>query len=108
MVSLRILRDGWLTPLLIVLIVLLQYPLWFGDGGWLKVWSMGKEIARQAAINAQLRDRNDTLSAEVQDLKQAHDAIEERARNELGMVKPDEIYIRVVPGNNKLSGQATQ
>lgn len=89
----------WLTPLLIALIVLLQYPLWLGEGGWLKVWNQSRTVEKQEALNAQLRVRNDTISAEVRDLKEAHDAIEERARSELGMVKPDEIFVRVVPGN---------
>lgn len=90
----------WLTPLLISLIVLLQYPLWLGDGGWLKVWNQARLLAKQQVLNDQLRVRNETLSAEVKDLQQAHDALEERARSELGMVKPDEVYVRVVPGNS--------
>lgn len=89
----------WLMPLLVALIVLLQYPLWLGEGGWLKVWNQSKMVEKQEALNAQLRIRNDTLSAEVRDLKEARDAIEERARSELGMVKPDEVFVRIVPGN---------
>ena len=90
----------WLTPLLIALIVLLQYPLWLGDGGWLKVWNQARMLEKQQALNDQLRVRNETLSAEVRDLQQAHDALEERARGELGMVRPDEIFVRVVPGSS--------
>jgi cell division protein FtsB len=90
----------WLTPLLVALIVLLQYSLWLGDGGWFKIWSQSREVERQAVLNAQLRERNDTLSAEVKDLKEARDAIEERARSELGMVRPDEVFVRVVPGKS--------
>jgi cell division protein FtsB len=97
----------WLTPLLIVLIVLLQYPLWLGEGGWLKVWSHGREVGKQEVLNAQLRVRNETLFAEVKDLKEARDAIEERARSELGMVKTDEVFVRVVPGQ-MTSEQAKQ
>lgn len=88
----------WLTPLLVILIVLLQYPLWFGEGGWFKVWSHGGEVKKQQALNGQLHIRNETLAAEVLDLKQARDAIEERARSELGMIRPDELFLRVVPG----------
>lgn len=88
----------WLTPLLVILIVLLQYPLWLGEGGWFKVWSHGGEVRDQQALNEQLRIRNETLAAEVLDLKQARDAIEERARGELGMIRPDELFFRVVPG----------
>jgi cell division protein FtsB len=88
----------WLKPLLIALIVLLQYPLWFGDGGWLKLWSLGDEVAKQEELNGKLRVRNETLSVEVRDLKEARDAIEERARSELGMIRSDEVFVRVVPG----------
>lgn len=87
----------WLTPLLIALIVLLQYPLWFGEGGWLKLWGLGDEVSKQQELNGKLRLRNETLSAEVRDLKEARDAIEERARSELGMIRTDEVYVRVVP-----------
>jgi cell division protein FtsB len=87
----------WLKTLLIALFVLLQYPLWFGDGGWLKLWGLGDEVAKQQALNGKLRVRNETLSAEVRDLKEARDAIEERARGELGMIRSDEVFVRVVP-----------
>ena len=94
----------WLTPLLIALIVLLQYPLWFGEGGWFRLWSQDGEVARQQELNGKLRERNETLSAEVRDLKEARDAIEERARSELGMIRSDEVFVRVVPA--QLSNQA--
>jgi cell division protein FtsB len=88
----------WLTPLLIALIVLLQYPLWFGEGGFLRLWDLGGEVATQQELNGKLRVRNETLSAEVRDLKEARDAIEEQARAELGMIRSDEVFVRVVPG----------
>lgn len=87
----------WVTPLLVILIMLLQYPLWFGEGGWFRVWNHAGEVSKQQALNDQLLIRNETLAAEVQDLKQARDAIEERARSELGMIRPDELFLRVVP-----------
>lgn len=87
----------WLTPLLVSLILLLQYPLWFGDGGWFKILSLEEAVSDQQALNNRLRIRNETLAAEVMDLKQARDAIEERARSELGMIRPDEVFLRVVP-----------
>lgn len=87
----------WLTPLLVTLIVLLQYPLWLGEGGWFRVWGHAGEVREQQALNGKLRVRNETLAAEVRDLKQARDAIEERARSELGMIRPDELFLRVVP-----------
>lgn len=91
----------WRIPLLIALIVLLQYPLWFGEGGWLRVWGNGKEVHKQQELNEKLRVRNETISAEVRDLKEARDAIEERARGELGMIRADEVFVRVVPAQAK-------
>jgi cell division protein FtsB len=86
---------------LIVLLVLLQYPLWFGSGGILAVWQMQREIAAQEAENAQLKERNLALEAEVNDLKQGQAAIEERARHELGMVKKGETFFQTIDGNYK-------
>ncbi len=78
-------------------IVLLQYPLWLGKGGWLRVWSLDQQVQEERDANARLRQRNVALDAEVRDLKQGSDAIEERARYELGMIKQDEIFFQVVP-----------
>lgn len=86
----------WLTPVLALLIVLLQYPLWFGDSGWIKILSEGRRVEEQRQLNEKLRQRNAAFAAEVQDLRQGKDAIEERARSELGMIRPDEIYVRIV------------
>ncbi len=89
----------WLTPTLILLILLLQYPLWFGDSGWLKILSDNRKVEAQRQLNEKLRQRNAVYAAEVQDLKQGKDAIEERARSELGMIRPDEVYVRLVGGS---------
>jgi cell division protein FtsB len=78
------------------LIVLLQYPLWLGKGGWLRVWEIDRQVTLQKAGNEKLRVRNDALDAEVRDLKQGYEAVEERARYELGMVKQDEIFFHVM------------
>ena len=78
------------------LIVLLQYPLWLGKGGWLRVWEIDRQVNAQKGGNAALRVRNDALDAEVRDLKQGYDAIEERARYELGMIRQDEIFFHVM------------
>ena len=78
------------------LIVLLQYPLWLGKGGWLRVWEIDRQVTLQKAGNDKLRVRNDALDAEVRDLKQGYEAVEERARYELGMVKQDEIFFHVM------------
>ena len=78
------------------LIILLQYPLWLGKGGWLRVWEIDRQVNAQKDGNARLRVRNDALDAEVRDLKQGYDAIEKRARYELGMIKQDEIFFHVM------------
>ena len=74
----------------------LQYPLWIGKGSWLRVWELDRSLAQQRDTNARLKARNDALDAEVRDLKQGLDAIEERARLELGMIRKDEIFYQVV------------
>ena len=85
-----------LTLFLVLLIALLQYPLWLGKGSWLRVWDLNHKIAEQEHKNAILKARNDTLDAEVRDLKNGKAAIEERARSELGMIKSDEEFYQVI------------
>lgn len=85
----------WLTFGLIALIALLQYPLWLGKGGWLRVWDVDRQLQQQKDANRKLEVRNAGLDAEVRDLKQGYDAIEERARFELGMVKQDEVFVQL-------------
>ena len=85
-----------LAGLLTALIVLVQYPLWLGKGGWLRVWEVSRQVEAQAGRNAQFETRNVALDAEVRDLKQGVDALEERARYELGMIKADEVFFQVV------------
>ena len=77
------------------LIIAIQYPLWLGKGGWLRVWDVGQQLSAQGQRNARLEVRNDALAAEVKDLKQGSDAIEERARYELGLVKGDEVFFQL-------------
>ena len=85
-----------LTVVLGVLIVLIQYPLWLGKGGWMRVWEIDRQVTAQKQTNVKLDVRNKALDAEVRDLKQGSDAIEERARYELGMVKQDEVFFQVL------------
>ena len=85
-----------LTLALAGLIALLQYPLWLGKGSWLRVWEVDRQLTAQRDTNLKLQSRNAALDAEVRDLKQGLDAIEERARSELGMVKQDEIFFQVI------------
>ena len=85
-----------LGAILAGLIVLIQYPLWFGKGGWLRVWEVEQQLVADQEHNAQLRLRNAALAAEVRDLKEGLEAIEERARYEQGMVKKDEIFFQII------------
>jgi cell division protein FtsB len=100
-------RTRALTWTLAAAIVLLQYPLWLGEGGWLKVRERALSIDTQRSLNQRLLVRNAGLLAEVGDLKQGRDAIEERARNELGMIAPDEWFVRVVSTHSVQSGKTS-
>jgi cell division protein FtsB len=82
--------------LLLVLLGWLQYRLWFGGGGEREVAQLQAQVARQRHDNTGLQQRNDALAAEVDDLKSGEAAVEERARNELGMIKPGETFYRVI------------
>jgi cell division protein FtsB len=82
--------------ILVVLLLLLQYPLWLGKGSWLKVWDLNRQVEAQQRINQQTKIRNSLLDAEVRDLKQGTAAIEERARSELGMIKRDEVFYQIL------------
>src|SRR5262245_66661994 len=85
-----------LSLTLAALILLVQYPLWLGKGSWLRVWEVDQQIRAQRETNRQLKARNDGLEAEVRDLKVGVEAIEERARSELGMIRHDEIFFQVL------------
>ena len=85
----------WIPLALAILIVLLQCPLWLGKGGWLRVWELGREVRAQAQSNLKAQERNAVMDAEVRDLKQGFDAIEERARSGLGMIKPGEVFFQL-------------
>lgn len=86
----------WLTLTLIALIVALQWPLWLGKGSWFRVWQLDRQLQQQRILNQQLIARNAALDAEVRDLKQGTDAMEERARNELGMVRNGEVFFQLL------------
>ncbi len=81
---------------LATLIGLIQYPLWLGKGSWLRVWEIDQQIEAQREINHKLQVRNAALDAEVSDLKQGFEAVEERARSELGMIRQDEIFFQII------------
>lgn len=88
---------------LAVLAVLIQYPLWLGKGGWLRVWDMERQVSAAHQKNDELRARNAKLSSEVQDLKDGTGSIEERARYELGMIKDNEVFVQVLDQKKKSS-----
>ncbi len=86
----------FLNLILVVLIVLLQLRLWFGESSLPETWQLESRIEVRKAENAELAKRNDALAAEVADLKSGLDAIEERARYELGMVRPNETFFLLI------------
>ena len=97
-----------LLAVLIVLFFALQYRLWFAEGGLHDVWKLKEEIEQQKLIIDELHERNQILEAEVLDLKQGLDAIEERARSELGMIREGESFFRLIkPPDDKNASDIT-
>jgi len=87
----------WITLLLLGLLLAVQYPLWWGRGGMLKVRELEHQVEQQQSVNAALRERNEQLEGEVRDLVKGLQAVEERARYDLGMVRPDEVFVQIDP-----------
>jgi cell division protein FtsB len=85
----------WISIALAALIVLVQAQLWFGHGSLPYVWSLQGDLAAQQATNAAARERNARVQAEVSDLKEGLEMVEDKARSELGMLRPDEILVQV-------------
>jgi cell division protein FtsB len=96
----------WFSAVLVALAIVLQYPLWLGKGGWLWVWDATRRLEQQKESNRAHEIRNAGLDAEVRDLKAGYDAIEERARFELGMIRRDEIFIQIPAQALPLQGEA--
>ena len=89
----------WLALVFAALILAIQYPMWLGKGGWLQVREYDRQVALQRDANAKLEARNQTLDADVRDLKTGYEAIEERARADLGMIRQDEVFFQIqTPG----------
>ena len=88
----------WLALFFVALILALQYPMWLGKGGWLQVREYDRQLAEQREQNAKLKARNEALDADVRDLKTGYEAIEERARSDLGMIKQDEVFFQLQTG----------
>ncbi len=85
----------WAAPVIAALLLLVQADLWWGKGNMPYVMSLRKQLAEQRAANVQARARNARVQAEVSDLREGLEMVEEKARAELGMVKPDEILVQV-------------
>ncbi|MBE9516626.1 MAG: cell division protein FtsB [Proteobacteria bacterium] len=94
-------RDRLIIIVLSLLLLALQYPLWLGSGSVVRVWQLREQVASQKLDNNKLQERNKALEAEVRDLKHGLQAIEERARSELGMVKPDETFYQIMDKKKK-------
>ena len=90
-----------LALIFVALIVALQYPMWLGKGGWLQVRELDRQLAAQRDTNEKLKARNEALDADVRDLKSGFEAIEERARSELGMVRNDEVFFQLQPAGSR-------
>ncbi len=89
----------YVALILLILLIALQVRLWSGQGGLHDVWRLRERVEEQKAENAKLKARNDTLAAEIEDLKHGDEAIEERARAEIGLLKPGETFYQVVDQN---------
>ncbi len=89
------------TVILLVLLVLLQYRLWFGKNSVPDYLTLKENVIRQKSTNEKLQQRNKLLFADTDDLKLGLEAIEERARNELGMIKENETFFRIIPKDNR-------
>jgi cell division protein FtsB len=90
----------YVALILLILLIALQVKLWTGQGGLREVWRLQHRVGEQKAENARLKTRNETLQAEVDDLKHGDEAVEERARSELGLLKPGETFYQVVEPAN--------
>ena len=91
---------------MLLLLIAIQFPLWLGKGGWLKVYEMEKQLELQQAKNSLLSLRNAKLAGDVKDLKDGTRAIEERARVEHGMIKEGEFFIQILPIEKSASNTA--
>jgi cell division protein FtsB len=97
----------WLALALAVLLAAIQWPLWFGKGGWLRVAELDRQVSEQRAANGRLAERNAQLAAEVASFRKGSEAVEEQARMQLNMIRGDELFFQYVPatGQGGPSGQ---
>lgn len=85
----------WVTLALGALLLLVQADLWLGRGSLPQVWKLQRDLAAQQQTNERARERNARVTAEVNDLREGLEMVEDKARNELGMIKPDEVLVQV-------------
>lgn len=92
---------------LAALLLAIQWPLWFGKGGWLRAWELERQLVAQRGVNGTLNARNAELAAEVASLREGGAAIEERARRELNMVRDGEVLFQIVTPRNEVAAKST-
>lgn len=99
-----------ITIVLAVLLIVIQYPLWLGKGGWLRVWELHRQLEAVQAKNEEQRLKNAKLASEVKSLNEGSEAIEERARSELSMIKKGEVFIQLLenPKNDQKTADVTE
>jgi cell division protein FtsB len=90
-----------ITIVLAILLILIQYPLWFGKGGWRRVWELDQQVTAAQKKNDDLKLRNAKLESDVRDLKEGTDSIEESARYEMGMIKQGETFVQIADPDRK-------
>ena len=94
-----------LAAALAAMLIAIQWPLWFGRGGWVRVWELQRQLEAQHAANAAAHARNESLAAEIRSLREGTEAIEERARGELHMIRPDETFFQWLPAQGQPAGK---
>lgn len=92
----------WVTLVLLGVLLLLQWPLWFGERSWPEVRQLRVNLDAQHQANEQAREQNQRLEDEARDLQHGMQAVQDRARREMGMVKPDEIFVQILPASSPL------
>ncbi len=91
-----------ITITLAILLLVIQYPLWLGKGGWLRVFDLHRQLVTVQEKNEEQKNKNAKLASEVQSLKEGTEAIEERARSELSMIKKGEVFIQLLNDKNEV------
>ncbi len=96
------------TIILAILVLAIQYPLWFGKGGWMRVWNLKNQLASTEQHNEELKARNARLASDIKSLQEGDEAIEERARGELSMIKRNEIFVQLLDAKTSIPAEPEQ